>query len=271
MTEKNSDPKRARKVEAFRDLIGLNEEELNAILQDGRNKYDPQTHQALPFRGYSVIRNIGRQEAEELHLSQSAKDLKGRLKAAGLERVVAFVCSNSFHATTFDLINEADYEEELKIGNKLGKHHYKEIETQVVAATRIFLRDKGTPFLPNPTHRAIRGIDTYAPKVLIFKFEKLDPGIAKEYEEYRQELHDFLTTRIGEGYTDFRSELKRKSLSPHLTVGYVVNRMDDDNEIQKFFEVLDDFNAQYQRVRFELSPGEVTRFHDMDTYIPEPI
>jgi hypothetical protein len=56
-------------------------------------------------------------------------------------------------------------------------------------------------------------------------------------------------------------------LSPHLTIGYVVQPFAED-EIETFLQAIREFNEAFEPIVFELTQGEVTAFLDMDHYYP---
>jgi len=92
----------------------------------------------------------------------------------------------------------------------------------------------------------------------------LDDAIKNIFQTYRVELNKYLVKEVL-GYSVIRNEDWNATLSGHITLGYIVNVMTNE-EIEIYLEKLKAFNDGFQSISFELTQGEVTRFTDMDNY-----
>lgn len=229
--------------------------QLNVSLP-GRLKYDPVTLKPQPFEGISLIHNINSVQAQQLHLSQMAQDFKHQLQSSKLINNVAFVNLNSFHATTFDLINQVEH------SNALATKGYQYIAVRgaVEKETIKFVKDIGPRLSAKVT---IESIGMFAPAVvkLNLTFHKI---VEKVFQAYRSELNKHLIDNV-DGYLAVRKASWDQRLSAHITFGYVVNPM-STAEVDEFLKVMKKFNGALQPIQFELTQGEVTGFTDMDNY-----
>lgn len=241
-------------------LSGITDEkELDKALR-GRSKYDPKTLKPLPYPGISVIHNIEAGVAEELRLPQSAKRFKEELQDADLGDNVAFVSLESFHATTFDLINEPRHEKILAEAGKV----YSNVRLAVIGATMEFLLESGIELRAKVV---IEGIGMFAPQSVILKL-KFSELAARVFQEYRRALNEHLIDRV-DGYSVIRGKDWDEKLAGHITFGYVVNSMSEP-EIDTFLDKMSKFDEEFQKqeIEFDLTQGEVTIFTDMDRYYP---
>ena len=238
----------------------LNVTKLVDDLLPGRLKYDSRTLEPLPFEGISVIHNINKDVTEQLGLSQMARSLISKIARAKLESKIAFVSTESFHATTFDLINEKEHSEQLKAGG----FDYKSVRQRV--------RDIAVGFLKNREPRlvetiSVTGIGMFAPAVLKLDLA-IDNGVLNRFQDFRLELHRTLVAQV-DGYSIVRRPDWDRKLSGHITFGYVVNPVTGP-EIDLFIDILENFNAQFRSIEFDISLGEVTQFTDMNHYFVVP-
>ena len=158
--------KRAEYKQRFLDLVGLSDQEMGKKLP-GRQKYCPRCLQPLPFEGISVIHNISHEDANELGLAGMADSVVSDMSSAGLERKVALVSTDSFHATTFDLINHGEHEQKLADAG----FAYEQVRADVEKAAGAFMREC-TPLAETIT---IAGLGMFWPVSL-----KLDLSISQD-------------------------------------------------------------------------------------------
>lgn len=238
------------------DISGLTDEKKLDEALPGRLKYDPRALQPLSFEGISVIHNIDSKTADDLRLSEMANQIISEVHKENLGTKVAFVNTESFHATTFDLINEKEHSEKLKRNG----YDYLRIRNQVEEATIRFLKEIGLKL--TATVR-ITGVGMFCPRVLKLdlQFHKV---VSKVFQAYRLGLRRYLTRKVP-GYSVIRGPNWNKRLAGHITFGYVVNPMTEP-EINVFLRILKNFNRQFKSIEFELTQGEVTAFSDMDNY-----
>jgi hypothetical protein len=222
----------------------------------GRLKYDPQTHEPLAFEGTSVIHNVDGVTAKRLGLSALVDKVISQLRSADLNTKIAFVSTDSFHATTFDLINEGEH------GEKLAKagQNYSTVRRGVEQETLRLLTESGLR-LTAPVR--VTGLGMFAPKVLKLNLNFSDLLI-ETFHGFRVALHRHLIQSVP-GYSIVRGPDWDGKLAGHITFGYVVKPLVAD-EIDRFLSVVKDFNGSFQPLVFELTQGEVTRFTDMDHY-----
>ncbi len=258
---------------AFQDLIGLTEQDLDNILPGRRDKkyiYNPQTKtfDPLPFEGISVIHNITHQKAEDRSLSKVAQELKKEFD----RQIVAFVDLNSFHATTFDLINEP---ETRKAFAAQKEYSYPEVRIQIGKETREFLKNGDGQGYPAPKLSAkvkITGVGMFAPGIIKLSLEFVEKETKEQFKIFREKLQAFLLSKVGDGYKLVRPELG--SLAGHITIGYVMNPPTSSVDVEKFIDVLKQINkkfengGEYSGIEFELTQGELTQFLDMNHYMP---
>ena len=247
--------KRAEYRQRFLDLMGLSDQELDKKLH-GRQKYCPRCLQALPFEGISVIHNISHPDANELGLARMAGSVISGMTSAGSEGKVAFVSTDSFHATTFDLINYVEDAQKFT-GTPFD---YKQVRADVEKAALSFMREECTPLTGIIT---IAGLGMFCPKVL-----KLDLCISEEvlnkFQDFRRALHGYLCDQVC-GYSTVRKRDWDGELAGHITFGYFVNPL-EEREIDALLDYLRDFKQGFTPIEFQLTQGEVTRFSDMDHY-----
>ncbi|KPA11737.1 hypothetical protein MHK_008088 [Candidatus Magnetomorum sp. HK-1] len=239
------------------EISNLAEEELDKILSDGRKKYHyhHQILEALPFEGISVIHNIERSKAEELGLHQIADKFKCEVENSMLKKV-AFVNLDSFHATTFDLINEEDHS---KLLIQAG-YNYPDVRIKVKKSAMTFM-DKICPKISAKV--TIEGIGMFAPKVV--KLNLRFHNVVKDvFQAYRIGLNSYLIDNVKE-YSVIRDNNWDKTLAGHITLGYVVNSM-TENQVDIFLDIMRKCNEVFQPISFNLTQGEVTEFTDMDHY-----
>jgi hypothetical protein len=264
MTEKK---KKIDYAEFRRGLIAisnLTEAQLNDKLK-GRQKYDPVTLEPLPFEGISLIHNIEKEKARQLRLSEMAQKFKNDLGKAGVKNKVAFVDLDSFHATTFDLVNEVEHSQLIEAKN----YRYKSapdgsggVREAVEIEARRFVNEIGPKLSAKVT---IESIGMFAPEVvkLNLTFNKVVENV---FQAYRVELNKHLIDNV-DGYLAVRKASWDQKLSAHITFGYVVNSM-TEGEIDSFLGVMKAFNGEFQSIEFDLSQGEITQFVNMNSYSP---
>jgi len=223
----------------------------------GRSKYDPETFKPLSFPGISVIHNIDDSTAQKLKLSPMAKSFKQSLVDAGMGNKFAFVSLNSFHATTFDLLNEGEHSEKLI---KQG-FEYSNIRLNMEKAAINFLRDRKLKISAKAT---IEGIGMFATAGVVKLDLGLDDSVKNIFQTYRVELNKHLVKEVA-GYSFIRNDDWNQTLSGHITFGYIVNSLTDE-EIEIYLERLKAFNDGFEPISFELTQGEVMQFADMDNY-----
>jgi len=246
-------------VEYRKKLIAIshltNPKELDKELP-GRFKYYPETLQPLPFEGISLIHNIEKPKARELQLSQIAQGFKCDLQNAGIVNRIAFVSLDSFHATTFDLINYGEHREILAANG----YDYTTVRMAVEKEAIKFADEIGPKLLAKAK---IESIGMFAPAVvkLNLTFHKVVEDI---FQVYRTKLNNYLIDNVN-GYLVVRKASWDQKLSGHITLGYVVSPM-NEVEIDGFLEVMKKFNEEFNPIQFDLTQGEVTRFTDMDNY-----
>jgi hypothetical protein len=246
-------------AEYRKSLIGISHltdpKELDKKLS-GRSKYNSVTLQPLPFEGISLIHNIEGAKAQELQLSQKAEKFKSDLANANLSNKVAFVSLDSFHTTTFDLINRVEH------GDMLAtkKYDYTTVRDAVEKEALEFVNKIGPKLL---AEAMIESIGMFAPSVvkLNLAFNKVVKDI---FQAYRTKLNHHLIDNV-DGYLVIRKANWVQRLSGHITIGYVVNTM-NEKEIDTFLSVMCEFNNKFEVLPINLTQGEVTRFTDMDNY-----
>jgi hypothetical protein len=238
----------------FLNLVGLSDMELDKNLS-GRQKYCARSLQPLPFEGISVIHNISHEDANKLGLAGMAEGVVSGINTAGLEGKVAFVSRDSFHATTFDLINQSEHQQKL-VG---AGFTYEQVRADVEKASLAFMRE----CMPLAETVTIAGLGMFCPQVL-----KLDLSISQDvlnrFQTFRRELHGYLCDKV-RGYPTVRERDWDRKLSGHITFGYFVNPLQEP-EVDRLLDFLRDFNQRFTAIKFQLTQGEVTRFIDMDHY-----
>lgn len=207
------------------------ENELDEALP-GRLKYDPRTLRALPFEGISVTHSIDPETANAVRLSPMANEIISRLKDADLGTKVAFVSRESFHATTFDLINEKEHSQKLA---RAG-YDYATVRRCLEAATIRFLDKSGLRLAATVR---ITGIGMFCPKVLKLDLQ-FHEVVSKAFQTFRLGLHRYLVENVA-GYSAIRPPDWNKKLAGHITFGYVVNPM-AEQEVDSFLAILREFN-----------------------------
>jgi hypothetical protein len=224
----------------------------------GRLKYDPATLRALPFEGISLIHNIDARTAPGLDLSKMVDRLKSNIDFAGLGAKIAFVATESFHATTFDLINEPEHRQKVTAAG----HSYPTVRQDVERATIRFLRDVGLTLGATVT---ITGIGMFSPNVvkLDLRFHQV---VSDVFQAFRLGLHKYLLEQVN-GYSAVRDAGWNSRLAGHITFGYIIDRM-TEQEIDALMNVLRTFNEDFVPITFQCTQGEVTAFADMDRYAP---
>jgi hypothetical protein len=231
-------------------------QKLNALLS-GRTKYHPDTLQVLPFEGISVIHNITPETANALGLSGTIKNLKFNLRQAHLDSKIAFVDTKSFHATTFDLINEVEHGKTLQVNG----YDYQQVRNQVQQATLQFLAEMNLKLTATVN---IVGVGMFCPSVLKLDLQ-FPEVVTKVFQAYRRALHEYLGERVGNAYALVRDSAWNRNLSGHITLGYVVKPL-TVQEIDPFLRIIREFNERFIPIDFDLTQGEVTAFTDMDHY-----
>ncbi len=246
--------KRGEYKQQFLNLVGLSDPELDKELS-GRQKYCPRSLQPLPFEGISVIHNISREDSNQLGLLGLAESVVSDMSIAGLDRKIAFVSPDSFHATTFDLINRGEHEQQLLDAGFV----YEQVRADVEKAALAFMRD----CMPISEIITIGGLGISCPQVL-----KLDLSLSREilnrFQAFRRELHGYLCDKVS-GYSSVREQNWDRILNGHITLGYFVNSL-QEREVDALLDFLSDFNRRFTPIEFQLTQGEVTRFSDMDHY-----
>jgi hypothetical protein len=246
--------KRIEYKQRFLDLVGLSDQELDKKLS-GRQKYCPRCLQPLPFEGLSVVHNISHEDAKKLGLTGMIESVILDMSIAGLEQKVAFVSTDSFHATTFDLINHGEHSQTLAGADFV----YEQVRADVEKAALAFMSECA-PLVETIT---IAGLGMFCPQVL-----KLDLSISQDvlnrFQIFRRKLHVYLCDKVN-GYSTVRERDWDSKLSGHLTFGYFVNPL-QEREIEALLDCLIDFNQRFTPIEFQLTQGEVTRFSDMDHY-----
>ena len=242
--------------EKFLRISGLTDKaELDKALP-GRLKYDPGIRAPLPFEGISVIHNIDAATADKLKLSMMVNQIISEVHDANLHSKVAFVNTETFHATTFDLINEKKHSEKLKNEG----YDYSTVRQGVEKATIRFLNDIGLKLIAKVK---ITGIGMFCPKVLKLDI-RFHEVVSKAFQAYRLGLNRYLVNNVN-GYFVIRGPDWKKKLAGHITFGYIVNSMTAP-EIDRFLGILKNFNEKFESIEFELTEGEVTAFSDMNHY-----
>jgi len=246
----SSEPDYAKYRNRLRQVSDLVDQALS-----GRLKYHPQTLKPLPFEGISVVHRIGGEQARDLQLSQITGRLKDDLKREGLESKVAFVSLDSFHVTTFDLINEPDHSELLEDYGLC----YRDVREAVEQAAVTFI--KGNAKLSETA--TIEAIGMFAPSVIKLNVH-LEDQAKEKFKTFRRKLNKHLIENVT-GYCLVRGKSQYRELSAHITLGYIVNPMTEE-EIDAFLEVLRNSNQAFASIPFQLTQGEVTQFTDMDHF-----
>jgi hypothetical protein len=259
-------------LESLKFLGGLDDAELNGKLPGRRDrKFDPVILNALPFEGVSVIHNTSPQEAKRMRLSTVANELKDRLTAAGgkLGRMVAFVGLDTFHATTFELINEP--ETRLQFEAQPG-YRYENVRPEVERETLRFLESReGSYYNSLQVPVRVAAIGMFAPGIIKLNLEFLNERSRLIMEEFRARLHRHLQCALGAAYALVRTHLG--NLSPHITIGYTMNSV-SAREAEQFIAILRDINGRMAPGQpgelgvFQMTRGEVTPFSSMDKYKP---
>ncbi len=226
----------------------------------GRLKYDPLTRQPLPYDGLSVIHNITPLMADKLGLSGTVNRIISDLCQTNLHTKIAFVSTDSFHMTTFDLINEKRHRDKLQNSG----YDYRKVRELVEKAASRFLREIGLTLIATVK---IVGVGMFCPRVLKLDLQFHDT-VAKVFQAYRLELHRYLTASV-RGYCLVRDPDWNEMLTGHITFGYVVNPM-MKSEIDTFLDILKKSNEHFRSIEFEITQGEVTAFSDMDHYFVIP-
>lgn len=155
------------------------------------------------------------------------------------------------------MLNEKEH------GEKLVEHgfHYSNVRPNVEKAAIKFLRDRKLRISAEAT---IEGIGMFAKAGVIKLNLGLDDAVKNIFQAYRIELNKYLAKEVL-GYSVIRNENWNTALSSHITLGYIVDIMTDE-EIDIFLEKLRWFNNEFQPISFELTQGEVTEFADMNNY-----
>jgi hypothetical protein len=223
----------------------------------GREKYCPRCLQPLPFEGISVIHNIDSETADELGLSSMVEALISAVDDTGLGQKIAFVSTESFHITTFDLVNHKEHAAELAEKGYEYSQVRADVETAAINFINHYPRLAGTV--------EISGLDMYCPRVLMLKLNlSIGDNVAERFQKFRLDIHRRLGENVN-GYWTVRKKSWNDKLSGHITFGYVVNPLDEP-DIKAFLDILKRFNDRFDPMKFELTQGEVTRFTDMDHY-----
>jgi hypothetical protein len=209
MTVARSNEKREQQRNEFQALRHLPQDELNRKL-GGRQKYSPQSHRALPFEGISVIHNISNAEASSLGLVETAARIVTATSDLGLAKSIAFVDTTSFHATTFDLINDGEHEPILGPDYRRVRE---EVETCALDYTQ------GCAPLSEPV--AMTGLGLFAPQVLKFNIT-ISQDTLDRFQVFRLGLHRTLCESVA-GYSQIRAADWDRPLRGHITIGYFVN------------------------------------------------
>ncbi len=249
-----NEQKRAEYKQRFLGLVGQSDQKLDEKLS-GRLKYCPRCLQLLSFEGISVIQKISHENTKELGLVGIAVNVISGIISAGLKRQVAFVGTDSFHATTFDLINHGEHAQKLADADFV----YDQVRTDVEKASLAFMR----ACKPLAETITIAGLGMFCSQV-----PKLDLSISQDvlskFQTFRRELHCYLCDKV-RGYSTVRGQDWDRQLSGHITLGYFVNPL-QECEIDVLLDFLRDFNQKFAPIEFQLTQGEVTRFTDMDHY-----
>lgn len=216
----------------------------------GLEKYDADTLAPLPFDGASVIHMT-----PEPELIQIKEQIQNKFKTIEIADKVALVSSNSFHITTFDLMNRFDHEQKL-IENK---YKYEEVFTQITEETKAFINSGNVSI---DSEIEILGVGVYG-SIIIFK-PVMKPTLMDTFIRFRKELHQYLTEKI-KGYSFAREANWQAKFSPHITLGYIVKPM-NQSEIDDFINLIKNINQNFPAVKLKISEGDCTFFSDMDSY-----
>ncbi len=222
-----------------------------------RKKYRHDTLKARPYPGVSVIHNIDNLSAKTLGLFDMANDFKNSLIESKLGDKVAFVNLDSFHATTFDLINEKRHSNDLTKKSFM----YSTVRSKVEKTTIEFLNDMKVKI---SEEIKIERIGMFAKSGVIKLDLGMNENVKEKFQTYRVKLNEHLVDTVP-GYKFIRNKDWYQTIAGHITFGYIVNTM-NKGEIDVFLDKLEEFNKKFQPISFELTQGEVTEFKDMDNY-----
>lgn len=222
----------------------------------GRKKFDPYTRKPLPFEGISVIHNIDSVESQRIGLGELSRSIENKFASSNLLSKVAFVNHESFHTTTFDLINQSRYRSVLiSAGFK-----YNQVRDGVKRAALEFLSDSRTQL--NEVVE-IKAIDMFCPRVIKLNLS-LEKESAHRFQVFRQSLHKHLIENV-EGYSIMRGPDWNRPIAAHITLGYPLNPM-TKKEVDKFLSIFEVLNKDFRPIKFNLTQGEVMSFTDMNNY-----
>jgi len=227
----------------------INLEQVNVAAN--RLKFDPVALTPRPFEGISIIHNINSSLAGILGLPKIASDLQSQFARVGLNTQIAFVSRDSFHITTFNLINEPED------SGKLHGQTYQHVRDCVEQAAKDFLR--------NYTLRAAATVSEVGmfPSGVLKLEVALSVSDKLRFKEFRLELYEHLKRQIEMNYSPVRGKEWSGGHSHHITLGYIVNPMNAE-EASLFSDTMERF--KFVRVDLELTQGEVTGFRNMNEF-----
>jgi hypothetical protein len=224
-----------------------------ASLQQGQRKYF-KTGEPRPYPGYSVIHNV--EPCEELAKQITSTANTVRQKLGTLAEKFAFVKVDSFHMTTFDLINEPEFSEK-------GLTGYAELANRVRDYTVDWLREHHKDL--RGTAR-INGTGLFAGNGILKLDVEFDSETAAAFTAFRSDLHAHLCATCKEyGYAAWREEGWAKGLSAHITLAYLVKPL-VPVEADSLVAALRDFNDCFAGLELTFTRGDVMTFDDMDCY-----
>lgn len=228
----------------------------NASLLQGRRKYR-RTGAPLPYPGFSVIHDVDADLARKLGLHAAADGLAQRFERVGLAARFAFVSRESFHVTTFDLINKPEYEEKAPKGFRYEDVFAKVRDTAIEWLRKNYLDLRGRG-------RVVRVGMFPSDGVLKLDLE-FDSGTAELFQIFRLEMHKRLCEQCGDAYTLFRASTWNRRLSAHITLAYLIEPLDKE-DIEALIAQAQAVNDDFVPIDFSFSRGEAMAFSDMDHY-----
>lgn len=216
----------------------------------GLAKYDVNTLVPLPFDGVSVIHMTPEQD-----LIRIKNQIKDELKKNKIANKIALVDSNSFHITTFDLMNRFDHKKTLRE----NEYKYEEVFNKLIKETYLFINSKKMPI---NTNIEISGIAIYRGVIILNPVIK--PSLMNAFIIFRDELHQHLTRKV-KGYSFVRKPNWQAKFNPHITLGYIINPM-NQTEINDFINLIKKINKDFKKIKLEITEGDIVSFSDMNTY-----
>lgn len=228
----------------------------NASLIQGRRKY-LKTGWPLPYPGFSVIHDIDSGLARGLGLSAIADRLANQFEQASLTERFAFVRRESFHVTTFDLINKPEYEEKAQ-----ERFRYENV-CEGVKATALEWLQKNYFDLSGRGH--VVGVGMFPSNGILKLDLEFDSDTADLFQGFRLALHRHLCEQCGERYTLFRERDWNRPLAAHITVAYLIESL-SRRDVDALIGQAKAANVDFRPIDFGLSRGELMAFSDMDHY-----